>query len=51
MNDKLKFILLALILPLILIILSLAANILLLLILGVTWMGLCLLVFHPLDEE
>jgi len=50
MNEKLKFILITFLVPLILIILSIFVSILLMIV-ALTWMGLSLLIFHPLEEE
>lgn len=50
MNEKLKFILITFLVPLILIILSIFVSILLMIV-ALTWMGISLLIFHPLEEE
>jgi len=51
MNEKTKFFLITLIIPLLLIILSVFWGGLLLMIIAVTWIGVSLLIFHPLEEE
>ncbi|MCK5548409.1 MAG: hypothetical protein KAI64_05300 [Thermoplasmata archaeon] len=52
MNDKTKFLLIALVVPLLLILLgALVAGGILLVVIGVTWLGLSLLIFHPLEED
>lgn len=50
MSEKLKFILITFLVPLILIILSIFVSILLMVV-ALTWMGLSLLIFHPIEEE
>ncbi len=51
MNEGVKFILIAFLLPLLLIILGVIGGGLIPIVIALTWMGLAILVFHPLGEE
>ena len=51
MNEKVKFIVIAFLLPLLLILWGMLGGGLIPIIIALTWMGLAILVFHPLGEE